>query len=124
MSNVDVSGGYVVLPPDIVDSPVWANSRLLHVWTYLLMKARHNDGYVMIGRGDDEQVVKLKSGQLIFNRRAAGEVLGMKPDELELQMAELVRIEMVERKVTDDYAVVTVCNYSRYRGTEDKSGLQ
>lgn len=66
-----MTDGYIKLWRKSLESRVFQNKRLWHLWTYCLLKAAHKSTWLelVVGRGTTE--IFLKAGQLIFGSKKA-----------------------------------------------------
>lgn len=81
-------------------------------WTWLLMKAAHEDTKVMEGN----KVIELKRGQLIASLSMLEAKWGVSRKTVMRFLDVLEREEMLHRKVHRGVTIITICNYEGYQG--------
>lgn len=110
--------GYIKTYRCLLESPVWQNEKLLKVWLWCLLKARHEAGTTMVGC----QTIELSAGQFLFGRRAAALETGYPESTIWRLIKTLEKMEMLNIKATNKYSVVTVENWGFYQGeTEEET---
>lgn len=81
-------------------------------WTWLLMKAAHEDTKVVEGN----KVIELKRGQLIASLSLLEAKWGVTRKTVMRFMDVLEREEMLHRQVHQGVTIITICNYEGYQG--------
>lgn len=81
-------------------------------WTWLLMKASHEDTKVVEGN----KVIELKRGQLIASLSLLEAKWGVTRKTVMRFLDVLEREEMLHRQVHQGITIITICNYEGYQG--------
>jgi hypothetical protein len=81
-------------------------------WTWLLMKASHEDTKVVEGN----KVIELKRGQLIASLSLLESKWGVTRKTVMRFLDVLEREEMLHRQVHQGITIITICNYEGYQG--------
>lgn len=81
-------------------------------WTWLLMKAAHEDTKVV----DGNRIIELKRGQLIASLSLLEAKWGVTRKTVMRFLDTLEREEMLHRHVHQNITIITICNYEGYQG--------
>lgn len=101
------SDGYLKLHRKLMDSDVFGDSKLLHVWVWCLLRANYTP---QKWRG---QVVPV--GSFVTGRNAAAEALGMTPSTVYRLLNKLKGLGMVELHPNNKWTRVSICNWGTYQ---------
>lgn len=99
----------------ILIDDIFTNPENLKVWIWLLCKACFEPKTVVVGR----QQVDLKTGQLIFGRRAAAMQLQMNESKVYRIIRFLKDKGCIDLEGFSKYSIITVNNWSKYQGAEN-----
>ncbi len=110
--------GWIKLHRKSMESQVWANSQLWHLWCYCLLRANHKDKWVNIKTGRGETEVLVKSGQFLFGRKKAGESLRQKSISVYRRLKKLSAMGNLNLKPDTHYTVVSICNWETYQNCD------
>jgi hypothetical protein len=109
-----IDKGWLKLHRKMLDSIVFQDSKLFHVWCYCLIKANHTDRPKMF----NGQKVLVKRGQFIWGRNKASEELHMPSSTAERKLKLLEDMGKVSRKVNRRFTLLTVCKYNTYQSKD------
>ena len=88
--------GWIKAYRQTMESQVFCNSELFHVWMYCLFRAGHGHRWVNVRTGRGSTRVELLPGQFIFGRKTAAAALGMSPSSVRNRMSKLKEIGNVD----------------------------
>jgi len=106
--------GFVPFWRKSLDSRVFSNPELWHLWSYILLKARSEAGWVSVKTGRGNTEVWLDPGQMIFGRYAVAKKLKQKPSALYTHLKKLEKLGNCNTKNNTHFTIVTVINWSSY----------
>lgn len=98
----------------MLDSIVFQDAKLFHVWCYCLLKANHKDKETIF----NGQKVFVKRGQFIWGRHKAAEHLNMPGSTAERKLKVLEELNKVSLKVNRRFTMLTVCKYNTYQSKD------
>ena len=107
--------GYIAIHRKILDSEIFASEKGLKIWLWLLLKARHSNGYVPITVGNGQQTIPLKRGQLIFGRHKAEAELNIDGSTVYKWIKNLQEKGMISLESSSHYTTITILNYNDYQ---------
>jgi len=90
---------------------IFENPRLLKIWIWCLLKARHEGGEAIVGR----QKIHLNRGQFLFGRNKAAQELDLSPTSVWDYMKFLEFDNSIVIKSTTKYSIVTIINWDFYQ---------
>ncbi|HUT62226.1 MAG TPA: hypothetical protein VNA25_30680 [Phycisphaerae bacterium] len=101
----------------LLDSDLFKNPKLAHLWEYCLLKASHKARRVLVGF----IAVDLDAGQFIFGRKKASEETGLSIQTVRTCMSTLSKESRDKRlnltiHPTKQFSIVSICNWERYQG--------
>ena len=106
--------GWIKLHRKMLDSIVFQDAKLFHVWCYCLLKANHKDKETIF----NGQKVFVKRGQFIWGRHKAAEHLNMPGSTAERKLKVLEELNKVSLKVNRRFTMLTVCKYNTYQSKD------
>jgi hypothetical protein len=120
-----MSEGWIKLHRQLKNSPIYHNSKAVHVWVECLLVAAH-EGYKIDFRGEERS---LDVGEFVFGRIAWSKRLGIPESTLHRWMKSLQRRGMIEVVSADRWraTIYRVVNWSKYQSeggvrTGDRTG--
>ena len=88
------------------------NSKMVHIFLYLVLSA---------STGDDQwRGVPVKRGQIATSRRRLVIETGISEMTVKSCLDKLVESKEIKISKVRNYIVITICNYEKYAGSEDK----
>ena len=114
--------GYVKLWRRTIDSPIFTDSYLLHLWLWILLRAAHAPRTVPIRTGRGQMLVELKEGQLIFGRHAAARTLNWSASTTYDRLQILKKSKMIGIQPGTHYSIITVLKWDIYQG--ERGGIR
>lgn len=115
-----MSGGWLQLHRQIIDSQVFANAELLKLWLWCLCRASYKTQHVPMRTGRGETIVTLDAGQFVFGRHEAAKALRMKPATVSYRLQKLEKLGNLSIQASSHYSVVTICNWRSYQLAENE----
>jgi len=110
--------GWIKLHRQILDSNVFDNSRLLHVWIWCLLKASHKHHDQIVG----QQVVHLKPGQFVSGTERASREMDIPKSTFHSYLKLLQKLGNIEISSGNKFSIVTVARWGDYQGDDDIPG--
>lgn len=107
--------GFISIHRQILDSEIFASEKGLKIWIWLLLKARHSDGFVPVTVGNGQQIITLKKGQLLFGRYKAEEELNINGSTIYKWMKHLEEKEMIKLESNSHFTVVSIVKWVLYQ---------
>lgn len=103
--------GWIKVHRSLLNHTTFTNPKLLKVWVWCLLKARHKSGYAYIGR----QKIFIKEGQFIFGRLRAAEKLNMPPSTVWDYMKILGSDRSIDISSNSRFSIITIINWHFYQ---------
>jgi hypothetical protein len=114
-------GGWVKLWRKALDSNVFADRNLWHVFSWCLLSASHTKHHVSVKTGRGNTLITLGPGQFIYGRKSLARTLRLKESTARRYMKRLERMGVIVIQPDTHFSIVTVCNWSIYQGDGGKS---
>ena len=90
--------------------------RMWYLWTTLLMEAAWTTKWAAVQAGRGHATIELQPGQLVFGRNRWAEKLKCNPSTLRSDIAELAEHGNITCKPTNNFTVVSICEWPTYQG--------
>ena len=100
--------GHIHLHRKIRDSAVYQDSKTLHLWMEILLRASWKKAQLLNG-------VTLEPGQLICGQEELGESIGLSRREVRTRLQQLENCGNVTSKTTNAGTHITICNWATYQ---------
>lgn len=110
--------GWIKLHRQLKDSVVYKDSKMLHVWIHILLRASHSYHSLDSTTG---KALDLFPGQVVFGRNAWSRELGMSPGIIYRIIKKLEGLGMISISSTNKYSIITVKKWSEYQGYEQQA---
>jgi flagellar biosynthesis GTPase FlhF len=114
------STGWIKLWRHLLDSPLIADSRLLQVWVYCLLKANHEPKTIIF----NGQNITIERGQFIAGRTSASEKLRLRGVMWDRKLKALKMNNKVNIKTNNRFSIITVVDYEKYQQNEQVNEQQ
>src|SRR3990167_4489240 len=98
---------FVKIYDDMEDWQCYHDSKMVHLFLHLILKANFQDGYFM--------GTEIKRGQLATGRKSLSERLRMSEMSIRSRLEKLVETKEVTIKTTNHFSIITICNYEKYQ---------
>jgi hypothetical protein len=112
MEDREFGEGYIKLYRDSLRHPIFRDREAWQLFTYCLLKANHKPGTVTYRRTP----IHIDRGQFVFGLERASQDLGLSIAKIRSALKWLSSLKAIERKTTNRFSIITVCNYSYYQG--------
>jgi len=109
--------GWVKAHRRMLNSWVFGKSKRLYLWMWCLLRAAYSPHW---WRGE----VQLEPGQFVFGRQRAADVLDLSVSEVRLLMSQFEKRNMIVRKRTSQYSIITIVNWETYQSNENENHQQ
>lgn len=110
----DIDEGWIKLHRKFLHSAIFKDSGSVHLFIYLLLKANHKEKRFMFNQR--EQVVG--RGQMITGIERISEDTGLSFWQVRSRLELFESENMISRKTTNRFSIITVCNYELYQSGE------
>ena len=121
MDNIDDKGGWISLYRKTIDSSVFQNSTIWHVWTWCLLKANHKDRVFMFNGKD----MLVKRGQFVTGRdKALTEMPDLSARRYRTAINYLKSTNRITTTTTNRFTIITICKYDEYQNKNLQSDQQ
>ncbi len=110
---------FIKIDRKIIDSEVWANSKYLKIWIWMLVKANYKQKYVSVNTGRGETSVLVKRGQFIFGRFKAEQELDFDGSLIYRTVKRFEEMGMIDIVSNSHYSLVSICKYDEYQTEKD-----
>ncbi|MEW5804606.1 MAG: conserved phage C-terminal domain-containing protein [bacterium] len=114
--------GWVKLWRKSLDSQIWQNAELWHLWCWCILKATHKPIWVKVRTGKGFTEVNLERGQFIFGRNQAAKELHQKPSSIYKRLLKLKNLQNLIIQDNNQFSIVTICNYDLYQPEKEEEG--
>lgn len=104
--------GWIKLHRKSIDSSVFKNPHLWHVWTYCLMRANHKQVKVLFNGAE----IELQPGQFITGRFTGSVDCNMKPSTFRNQIVKLKTLQKLDIKSDNKKSLITIKKWTNYQG--------
>lgn len=108
--------GYIAIHRKIFDNPISRKSNYLSIWLYIILKANHEDNYLIISN----EKVLIKRGEFLGSLRNISEHFSISISSISKILTYLEKENMVKTKRTNKYTIFQVVNYDEYQKGEHK----
>lgn len=102
--------GYIIIDRSIIDWRWYTERGMRHLFEHLILMANFKDG--MWHR------ITVKRGQLITTRSRLSRETGLTEKEVRTGLERLQRTGEIVVKTTNQYSMITICNYDTYQGQD------
>jgi len=104
---------WIRLSEDFFSKREWSkNSKVSHFFLYLLLSANTSN--------DEWLGIPLKRGQLATSRRQLNIKTGLAQETVRSCLLKLLESKEITMSTVGHYIVITICDYEKYAGSEDK----
>ena len=107
--------GFIITDRNIVYWRWYKVPGMLHLFMHLILMANFKEGMW--------QGIIVKRGQLITSRNRLSRETGLTEKEVRTGLKRLQRTGEIVIKATNQYSMITICNYDTYQG-QDNRGSQ
>lgn len=104
--------GYIIIDRSIVDWRWYTERGMRHLFEHLILTANFKDG---MWHG-----INVKRGQLITTRCRLSRETGLTEKEVRTGLERLQRTGEIIIKATNQYSLITICNYDTYQGQDNR----
>lgn len=103
--------GWIKLHRSAMDSEVFKNSKVWHLWTYILMSVSGKERHFSVRDG----VITLLPGQMVFGRQQAAKDTGLSEQNIRTALTRLISTNKLTKTSTKRFTLVSVCNWAEYQ---------
>lgn len=110
-----VDEGWIKLHRKLLDNPIFKDSEAFHLFGYFLLKANHKPNRFLF----NQREIVLERGQLITGLDRISRDTGLTHRQIRTRLALLENLEILTRKTTNRFSIITICNYSHYQDSRN-----
>lgn len=104
--------GYIKLYRKIKLKGWYKNSKYVHLWVHILLKANHKQSEFMW----NDKIIIIKEGQFITGRKQLSEETGLAQSTIEKILKIFEKEHQIEQQKTNKFRLITVINWKEYQG--------
>ncbi|MBM4159169.1 MAG: hypothetical protein FJ216_10395 [Ignavibacteria bacterium] len=112
-----MNNGYIALHRKIIDNSIYKDSKLLHLFLHLLLKASHKDQKIIFNNSE----ITIRRGQCVAGRKQLSKEIGVNENYIYRKLRILENLNVISLRPNNKFTVVTIDNYSIYQTGEIKS---
>jgi len=105
--------GYVKLYRKLEEKGYYKNSKYVHLWIHLLMKANHKGNEFMFNK----KLTKINPGQFITGRKKLSEETNINSNTIENILTLFENEQQIEQQKTNKYRIITIKEWKQYQST-------
>lgn len=110
-----MSDGFVIIHRSILDTPIYQNPALFHLFVHCILRANYKERRVYIGG----KIVDLKPGQFLTGRERFAKEVGCPPSTVRYRLMLLQDMNYITIFSTASYSIITVNNYNLYQNKKN-----
>jgi hypothetical protein len=107
--------GWVKIYRQILESEIFANSKALKIFIWLILKANIKTRFIPLKIGAGDSTVKIEYAQLLFGRFKAEEELGIDGSIIYKWLKKMEEMQMIKIQSSNHYSIITICNFEHYQ---------
>ena len=109
-----MESGFVVIHRKIINTAIYNNPKLLHLFIHCIIRANHMKRDILISG----QLLELNAGQFVTSRRALAKETGQSEYVVYRGLKALEKFDYIRVASTSQFTLITVNNYDLYQQTE------
>lgn len=113
-------GNWIKLHRQVIESDVFADPHLFHLWTWLLVRAAFKIQHVRMSTGRGTVVVTLLPGQLVTGRGQGATALGIPESTFRNRLEKLKSMGMITIDSDTHWSIVSIVNWLVYQQLDDE----
>ena len=113
--------GWIRLYRSVTAKAWYKDSRVVHLWIHLLLKANHQEGREVMFGG---KVIKLKRGQFISGRHALSAETGIEVSKIVRTLELLKNEHQIEQQASNKNSLFTIVSWDLYQQNEQQNEQQ
>ena len=98
---------FIKLHRELLDWEWFRDSKMVHLFLILLLKANHED--------NNWRGIKIKRGQLVTGLHSLSSQSGISTQSIRTCIKRLKSTNEITIKSTNKYSIITICNYNKYQ---------
>jgi hypothetical protein len=111
-----MSNGWIKLHRKLKKSPIYRESKAVHIWVECLLRASHEEREFYAKR----EKVSLKPGQFLMGKREMAKELGLSPSTVLYWIKRFEADRMIDLKRTAKGGIVTIKNWDEHQQVDRK----
>jgi hypothetical protein len=102
--------GYIKVHRKLIEWRWYKKSETVHLFIHLLLSANHADGYW--------EGISVRRGQHITGRKKLSELTGLSEQSIRTCLNRLKSTGEITIKSTNQFSIITICNYDKYNDSK------
>lgn len=111
-----LNNGWIKLHRKIIDKGWYKNSKYVHLWIHLLLKANHKPREFLW----NNKIMIINEGQLITGRKELSEQTGISETTIEHILALFVKERQIGQQTTTKFRLISVLNWKDYQNLDNR----
>lgn len=107
---------WVKLYRKLEDSSFYLDSRIVHLWVHILIKARAFEEKTIFGGNE----ITLNPGQFVTGRKKLSRETGIEESKIQRSLKVFEKCLMIEQQTNSQSRLITVLNWDTYQGSEQQ----
>lgn len=112
--------GWIKLHRKLQNKGYYKNSKFVHLWIHLLLKANHEAKEFMW----NNTIIVIKEGQFITGRKQLSQETGISETSIERILKTLENEQQIGQQTTTKYRLITILNWKEYQIDGQQNGQQ
>ncbi len=112
--------GYVKLYRKMQLKGWYKNSKYVHLWVHILLRANHKQNEFMW----NNEIIIIKEGQFITGRKQLSDETGLAESTIEKILKIFEKEHQIEQQKTTKFRLITVINWKEYQSKEQQKEQQ
>jgi hypothetical protein len=117
---METNQGWVCIWRKIEEKGWYKNSKYVHLWVHLLLKANHKQNEFMW----NNEIIIIKEGQLITGRKQLSKETGIRESTLEDILKVFENQHQIQQQKTTKFRLITIINWKEYQQKEQQKQQQ
>jgi len=118
--NLEINSGYIRLWRKIKNKGWYKNSKFVHLWVHILIKANHSPIEFMW----NGKIVVIKAGQFITGRKELSRETGISESSIERILKTFENEHQIEQQKTTKFRLITIIKWEDYQWNGQQNGQQ
>jgi uncharacterized phage protein (TIGR02220 family) len=111
-----MKNGYIKIHRSLMEKGYYKNSKYVHLWVHLLMKANHKSKEIVFGG----KLFPIKRGQFITSRDKLSEETGIPPGTVGHILGFFKSEQQIEQQGFSKFSLITIRNYDKHQKSEQQ----
>lgn len=109
--------GWIKLNRKLLNNPLYRNSKYVHLWVHLLLKANHKGDKIMWNGG----ILDIKEGEFVTGRKSLSSETGIPESTCEDILKYLEKEGQIRQQTNSKFRVITILNWKNFQDVRQQS---